>query len=459
MTTMPAVQRLGEAALGGICGPAYDRSGQTSGIVHFGIGAFARAHLAWFTDKALAAGEQGWMITGVSLRSPAVMAQLNPQQGLYSLTERDAGRLETRIIGSIREVLVADRHTAQIIDRIADPACHIISFTVTEKGYCRAGDGSLDQSSAAAGFYPLLGQAIAIRAAADLPGLTLLSCDNLPNNGQVLEGLMRAYLADHHPAALDWFTARCTCPASMVDRIVPAMTAAALDEAQALLGGTRDEGAIFTEGFSQWVIEDRFAGPHPAWDRHGAQLVSDVSSYEAAKLRMLNGAHSLLAYCGLDAGYRYVHEAIADPRLRALALQLMLEEAAPTIAVAADQDLPGYAAALLARFENPALNHALLQIAMDGSQKIPQRWLAGLAQRQRQGLASPAIMAGLISWLRHVRGDMRPVDDPLADQLAAAWTLTNPADVIHAILGEGGLVPSPWRPTPDDLRTMTAQLV
>ncbi len=434
--------------------PGYNRTGQASGIVHFGLGAFARAHLAWYTDKALASGEQGWMITGVSLRSPAVMHQLNPQDGLYSLTERGAELEDTRIVGAIREVLVAHADHRSIIDRLADPRCKIVSFTVTEKGYCRSADGSLDHALAAASFYPILGEALARRAGADLPGLTLLSCDNLAHNGSVLAALVRVYLARHHPQALGWFNASCTCPATMVDRIVPAMTAEALEEAQALLGGVRDEGAIFTEAFSQWVIEDRFAGPRPAWERHGAQIVNDVAPYETAKLRMLNGAHSLLAYCGLEKGHTFVHEAVADPELRALVLHLMLDEAAPTIRAADGQDLVAYAAALMERFENPALQHMLAQIAMDGSQKLPQRWLAVLAERQAMGLGSPAIMHGLASWLRHVRGDARPVDDPLAAPLAATWRQGQAGDAIHAILGADGLVASAWQPSADDLATL-----
>lgn len=427
--------------------PRPDRDGQACGIVHFGLGAFARAHLAWYTDKALQAGEQGWLITGVSLRSPAVGAQLNPQDGLYSLTERGGGEDQPCVLGAIREVLLADADRQRIVDLIADPACNIVSFTVTEKGYCRAADGSLDHDLAARGFYPLLGDALARRAKAGLAGLTLLSCDNLAHNGRVLEGLLREWLAARQPQALDWFTVTCTSPATMVDRIVPAMTPANLDEAQALLGGLRDEGAIFTESFSQWVIEDRFAGPRPRWEDHGAQIVADVAPYETAKLRMLNGAHSLLAYCGLEKGHTYVHQAIADPELRELVRQLMLEEAAPTIAVAAGQDLAAYAAALIARFENPALQHRLAQIAMDGSQKLPQRWLAVLAERQATGQPSPAIMRGLVAWLRHVRGDNGPVDDPLAEQLAVAWHQPNTQAVIRAILGADGLVGSPWQPS------------
>lgn len=449
--------RLSKASLAAlpasVPAPLFDRAGQPSGIVHFGLGAFARAHLAWYTDKALEAGERGWLITGVSLRSPAVGEQLNPQDGLYSLTERGPEGATTRVVRAIREVLMAGADRQRIVDRLADPACRIVSFTVTEKGYCRKPEGSLDHDLAARGFYPLLGEALARRHASGLPGLTLLSCDNLAHNGRVLEGLLGEWLATHQPQALDWFARECTCPETMVDRIVPAMAAANLDEVQALLGGLRDEGAIFTESFSQWVIEDRFAGSRPRWEDHGAQIVADVAPFETAKLRMLNGAHSLLAYCGLAMGHTFVHQAIADPDLRALVQRLMLEEAAPTIRVAPGQDLAAYAAALVARFENPALQHRLAQIAMDGSQKLPQRWLAVL-----QGLPSPAIMRGLAAWLRHVRGDNGPVDDPLAADLASAWRQPDTAAVIRAILGPGGLVGSPWQPSAQEIADLQEAL-
>nr|WP_237438121.1 mannitol dehydrogenase family protein [Alteraurantiacibacter buctensis] len=442
----------------GLDAPHYDRASQAQGIVHFGLGAFARAHLAWYTDKALNAGENGWLITGVSMRSPAVGEQLNPQDGLYSLTERSADGECTRVMGAIREVLLADADRQRIVDLIASPDCHIASFTVTEKGYCRRPDGSLDQSLAAQGFYPLLGEALARRHASGLLGLTLLSCDNLAHNGRVLEKLLGEWLAAHQPQATGWFAHECTCPETMVDRIVPAMTAANLDEAQALLGDVRDEGAIFTESFSQWVIEDRFAGPRPRWEEHGAQIVADVAPYETAKLRMLNGAHSLLAYCGLAKGHTYVHQAIADPDLRTLVQRLMLDEAAPTIRTAPGQDLPAYAEALIARFENPALQHRLAQIAMDGSQKLPQRWLAVLAERQAQGLSSTAIMRGLAAWLRHVRGDNGPVDDPLAADLEAASQQPDTAAMIRAIVGPGGLVGSPWHPSDDEIAQLQTAL-
>jgi len=271
------------------------------------------------------------------------------------------------------------------------------------------------------------------------PGLTLLSCDNLSGNGDVLRRLMAEYLAAESPDTLGWFEAECTCPNSMIDRIVPATTVQDLDALEARLG-LRDEAAVFTERFSKWVIEDRFAAERPAWENVGAQLVEDVAPYETAKLRMLNGAHSALAYCGLERGHTFVHQAVADPELRALIERLMRLEAAGSFAPAEGQDLDVYADALIERFANPALQHRLIQIAMDGSEKIPQRWLATLAAQRRRGLECPAILTALAAWLRHVRGDARPVDDPRAADLAALWRREGREGIVPAVLGPGGLL-------------------
>jgi fructuronate reductase len=423
----------------------YDREAQRVGIVHFGLGAFHRAHQAWYTDLAMSGGESDWAIAGVSLRSPAVAEQLNPQDGLYTLTERGGGEAQTRLVGSVREGLVGAPDRARIVERVAALECRIVSFTVTEKGYARAADGALDFTLAEASFYPLLTEAFALRCDRGLPGVTLLSCDNLSDNGRQLERLVRDWLAFREPGLVEWFENECACPNSMVDRIVPATTEADLAEVESRIG-LRDEGAVFAEPFSQWVIEDRFAGPRPGWEKVGAELVADVAPYETAKLRMLNGAHSALAYLGLEHGHEFVDQAVGDPALRSLVEQLMRREAATSFAPAAEQDLERYADALIARFANPALKHRLAQIAMDGSQKIPQRWLAGLAVHQARGELCEAILTALAAWLRHVRGGPL-VNDPLASELAAAWRENGASGIVPAVFGSSGLIASPWRPS------------
>ncbi|WJS97628.1 mannitol dehydrogenase family protein [Novosphingobium humi] len=434
--------------------PAYDRAAKSIGIVHFGLGAFTRAHQAWYTDRAMEAVGGDWLIAGISLRSPTVGEQLNPQDGLYALAEKSGEGTKLRVIGSVAEVIVAPENPARINALLCAPTTHIVTFTVTEKGYCRKADGGLDLALAAQGFYPLLADAFAARKAAGIGGLTLLSCDNLADNGHQLKRLMGEYLAAYHPDLVDWVGAHCTFPCSMVDRIVPATTDADRAEVEALLG-LRDEGVVMTEPFSQWVIEDNFAGPRPAWDAVGAQIVGDVAPYETAKLRMLNGAHSALAYCGLAGGYTYVHQAVGDPVLRAMALRLMREEAAPTIPAPEGMDLAAYAAALIERFDNPALNHRLIQIAMDGSQKIPQRWLATLAAHQAQGRSCPAILSAIAAWIKHLRGQNGPLDDPRAAELVKAAKNTDP---VHALFGAEGGMASPWLPTDQDAAAIRSAL-
>ena len=429
-----------------IAAPAYDRAAQASGIVHFGIGAFHRAHQAVYTDDAMAAGDRDWGIVGVSLRSGDVAAQLNPQDGLYSVSTRSAAGASLRLIGAVRQVLVGSVAPQAVVDAVAAPTTHILSFTVTEKGYLRAADGTLDLAAAsgASSLYRFVGAGLAARKAAGLPGVTLLSCDNLANNGAVLGGLMRQYLVAAHPDLLDWFDANCRSPATMIDRIVPATTGADRDTAEAALGA-RDEGTVVTEDFRQWVIEDDFAGPRPRWEQVGAELVADVASYETAKLRMLNGAHSALAYIGLGRGHDYVHQAIADPAIRPVVEAIMRREAAPTIDAAPGQNLDAYAASLLDRFANPALAHRLIQIAMDGSQKIPQRWLETLAWHQQRGDPCPSLGLAIDAWIDFLASGRWPIDDPMADALREAAVQP---DARQRLFGAGGLLASGWRPEP-----------
>lgn len=425
--------------------PHYDCDAQAAGIVHFGIGAFHRAHQAVYTDDALNAGDRDWGMIGVSLRSAEVATQMNPQNGRYTVNAKSSGTTEVRLVGAVQRVLVARETPQAVVEAIAAPNTKIISFTITEKGYCRAGDGTLDQSLADANsVYAYLAAGLAARREAGLDGLTLLSCDNLADNGAQLKSLLGSHLRQHQPALAQWVNDTCTFPSTMVDRIVPATTPQDRARVTAALAGLIDEATVVTEPFSQWVIEDNFAGPRPRWEVGGAQFTSDVRAFETAKLRMLNGAHSALAYLGLARGHHYVHEAIADLALRPTIEQLMRNEALTSLAPAPGQNLDAYADALLARFANSALNHKLIQIAMDGSQKIPQRWLATLTHHQRSGRQCPALLTALAAWIAHVRGVSDPVSDPLADELAALWQSAGREGIVEALFGPGGLFAQYW---------------
>ncbi|WP_244624539.1 hypothetical protein [Sphingomonas sp. So64.6b] len=200
-----------------------------------------------------------------------------------------------------------------------------------------------------------------------------------------------------------------------------------------------------TETFSQWVIEDSFAGERPRWEVGGAQIVADVRPFETAKLRILNGAHSALAYLGLAKGHQFVHQAVADPAIRPLIEQLMRGEAAASLAITAGQDVDRYVDALLARFANAALPHRLIQIAADGSQKIGPRWLEAIVANRAQGREAPATLTALAAWIAFVKGDRGEVNDPLAEALADAWRGASPERIVMTLFGPRGMFGTQWQ--------------
>lgn len=385
-------------------------------IVHLGLGNFHRAHQAVYTQDA-----RGWQITGVSLRSPATRDALAGQDGAYTLAIKDADGTDYRRMDVIDQILVAPENPNAVVAALA--AADIVTITVTEKGYHLA-DGTLDLGTPAlqqdlAGppgtIYGLLAHAFRRRRAP----LPVISCDNLAANGPTLRAAMTAFLAAFDPGLARNLDHIATFPATMVDRITPATTDAL--RAEVAEAGLPCAAPVETEAFTEWVIED-FAGTRPDWSAAGATFVSDVAPHELRKLRMLNGAHSFLAYAGTLAGFTFVHQAIADPALRAGARRIM-DEASATLPDRTATDAPAYAEALIRRFENPSLNHRLRQIAMDGSQKLPQRMVATWGDRDAMGLASPGIEAGLKAWVDFVAQETRAgraLDDPLANDLARA---------------------------------------
>lgn len=437
--------RLSRATMGAL--PAdvargdYDRAAQRQGIVHLGIGAFHRAHQAVYTDLAMDAGDRNWAITGVSLRSAQVRDQLAPQEGLYTVAVRQPDADTIRLIGAVTDVIVAPADPARASAAMADPDTRIVTITVTEKGYARGPEGEFDAAALAPDaqtLYRYLGQAVIDRHDAGLGPLTLISCDNLSHNGALLQAGLSAYLDRVSPRHRRLFDDNWACPATMVDRIVPATTPADLDSAAARIG-LRDEAAVVTEPYRQWVIEDRFAGPRPRWDIAGAQFVDDVRPFETAKLRMLNGGHSALAYLGLASGHQFVHEAVADLAIRPLVERLMRDEAAASIPNF-DQDLDAYADQMLARFGNPALPHRLSQIAMDGSQKIGPRWLEAIAENNRNGRESPMTLNALAGWLTYTAKFGSSLADPLAKELAESWKYAGVSGITDTLFSSGGLV-------------------
>ncbi len=415
--------------------PSYDRSRLQPGIVHLGLGAFHRAHQALYTEAAIAAGDLRWGIIGVSLRSTDTRDALAPQDHLYTVAIRDAQGERLQVAGALLASLVAPESPAAVLDAMADARCHIVSLTVTEKGYCydpasRAllldhPDIEHDLRSAeprsAIGF---IVHALARRHREGTAPFTVVSCDNLPANGDTTRGMVLAFATALDPALAQWIAAGVAFPNSMVDRIVPKTSAEDLAHVTARLG-MEDAWPVMTEGFSQWVLEDRFCGPRPRWEDTGVTVVEQAAPYEHAKLRMLNGSHSTLAYLGALIGYETVDRAMEDLQLEHFVTTMLAEEVEPTLE---RPGLSAYRAELMQRFRNPALKHRLQQIAMDGSQKIPQRLLGTLRQRRAAGLSHTRLCFALAGWFRYLAGQDEAgrdysLSDPLAQPLQAAATV------------------------------------
>jgi fructuronate reductase len=418
--------------------PRYDRSSLADGIVHLGLGAFHRAHQALYTEALIERGDLRWGIVGVSLRDPRVACVLTAQDHLYSVTERHGETVSTRVVGALRRALVAPRVLPEVIAAIADPATTIVTSTVTEKGYSQSpATSDLDLNDPGirhdiahpdAPSTTLGVLAAGIRQRAPSAPLTVVCCDNMSGNGDTLRKLLMQY-ASQFDAALARRIADIGMPNSMVDRIVPAATTESLAWASARLG-LRDEAAIVCEPFTQWVIEDRFTGPRPAWEEAGAVLTNDVRPFQAMKLRLLNGTHSAIAYAGQLCGLHSVSDAMAHRLVGGFARRLMLEDLRATVVAPPGYDVLAYCAELLERFENPALAHRTQQIAMDGTQKVPVRWLPALRESLANGVERPQLERALTAWLHYLAtgrsdsGTVLVVSDPgapaLAERLRAA---------------------------------------
>jgi fructuronate reductase len=434
---LPVNRRLSSATLDSLPAdiekPAYDRRAIQTGVVHLGIGAFFRGHVAAYLDEALAQGDLRWGAVGVSLRSAQVRDDLTPQDGLYSLTVRDGSETQFRIVGSVREVLVAPEHPRAVVNLLARPEVHLVTLTVTEKGYklepssgeLLRGDADiaadLRDLSAPRSALGFLVAGLAARRAAAYPPFTVLSCDNLSHNGERLRCGVLALARAHDESLAEWISREGAFPCSMVDRIVPAPTP---DDrlATARRLGLEDHASIATEPFRQWVVEENFAGPVPDFARLGVTLTGDVDPWEQAKLRLLNGAHSAIAYIGGLGGLQFVHEFVTLPEGAAF-IEALWNESAATLSLPRAEDLAAYRCRLDARFRNSALRHRLRQIAMDGSQKLPQRIVAPLRVRRaaRQPVAMLTLaVAAWMHWQRGIndRGESFIVEDPLAPQMA-----------------------------------------
>lgn len=414
---------------GSVQRPAYDPTSLQAGIVHLGVGAFHRGHQAVFTDDALAKDNR-WGTIGASLRASDTRDALQPQDWLYTVAARDAAGERLRIVGCLRDLLVAPESPKALVEAMCHPLVKIVSLTVTEKGYCHDPataqlnedhpDVRHDLANPAAprsapGF---LAAALHERRQRGLQPFTVLCCDNLPANGRTLRNVVSRLAELRNPGSGNFVRNEVAFPSTMLDRIVSATTD--VDRAHiASVLGVEDAWPVITESFNSWVVEDNFPQGRPDW---AATLVTNVGPFEEMKLRLLNGAHSSLAYLGYLAGYETVADAMSNPALAVFVARLMHEEVTPTLKVPPSTDVAAYKASLLERFHNPALRHRTWQIAMDGSQKLPQRLLGTVRDRLAKGDDIACLSLGIAAWMRYVtgldeNGAAIDVRDPLRDDL------------------------------------------
>lgn len=429
--------------------PGYDRSKVVASIVHLGVGAFHRAHQAMFTDAVLATGDLAWGIVGAGLVSTNMKEALIPQDCLYTLAERGADSEKLSVIGAIVDMLSGVEEAGKLLVKMSDISTRIVSLTVTEKGYYldpASGTLQLQAPAIVADLaFPdlprtilgLIVRSLKNRQVAGIPPFTVLSCDNLPNNGKLAKAAVLAFAREVDASLAQWIEANVCFPCTMVDRITPATT----DDDRAHINeliGLEDAWPVVTEQFVQWVIEDQFTMGRPDWTVAGAVFSDEIERWENMKLRCLNGSHSTLAYLGQLTGRETVAEAMQLPLITNI-LDPLWVEIREVLHAPKGVNPADYVESLKQRFRNPALKHRTAQIACDGSQKLPQRLLAPLRDRIAKGLASPMIATAIVAWMHYaVKIAHTPegvLNDPLAGEiLARARLSTEAAEIVGNLL-------------------------
>ncbi|WP_017446623.1 mannitol dehydrogenase family protein [Gayadomonas joobiniege] len=427
-------QKLADLKIGqtNFSAPKYDPEQLTIGIVHLGLGNFHRAHQAMYTEQLLNKGEDlNWGICGVSMRNQDLQQKMQQQDNLFTVAITDK-QDKYQVVAAIKEVLVAAQQLPQVLRRLAARETKIVSLTVTEKGYCLNSAGELDlnlpqiQADIADPHTPatavgILVAGLQLRFQAGIPAFNVIACDNLPANGDKLARAVIQLAEKSYPELAVWIKNNVQFPNTMVDCITPATEQAILGQVSEATG-YKDLAAVPREGFSQWVIENTLTGERPQWENAGVIFTDDVESYEHAKLRILNGLHSTLAYLGTLLGYTSVFEAVSDKKLKHFLIKLLEEEIIPTINPPKGLNLAAYSRDIIARFENPKIRHLLSQIACDGSIKIPVRILAPAldnlkAERENNGLYW--VIAAWMQFLHKAYLAGETINDPRADEIIA----------------------------------------
>ncbi|GAA0828033.1 mannitol dehydrogenase family protein [Marinomonas arenicola] len=417
----------------------YSRATLQTKIVHLGFGAFHRAHQAVFTDLANQEADPSWGIFGINLfRKGPLTEQFCAQDNQAVLLEKAGQETTKRLVRSFTGAMnVEDQGIQAALAKLCEPAVAIVSLTVTEKGYCLTPEGRINRDNeliaadlknpqAPRSAIGLIGEALRLRKTLKLPAFTVMSCDNIPENGGKTKAAVLEYAMLLDPELASWIEQEVTFPSTMVDRIVPAMSDASFDEIERETG-VRDPFGLISESFKQWVVEDQFCSGRPNWHLAGVMMVNDVLPYEEMKLRMLNGSHSFLAYVGGLCGHDYIYQCMQDSLLKDITLALMINEQAPSLSSQLDVDLKQYAELLIARFSNQSIKHQTAQIAMDGSQKLPPRVIDSIltlvSKPCYESAQAPRILLLLLAgWMHFIQGKHRPdfqFIDPEAQTLNA----------------------------------------
>lgn len=416
--------------------PAYDRSTLKTGIVHMSVGGFHRAHQAVYLDDLFARGSvDDWGVCGVGLLDAdnRMRDALVPQDCLYTVVERSEQADRARVIGSMTEYLYAPENPQRVLDRLAAPEIRMITLTITEGGYfVDQVTGGFDERhpnirhDLAHPTTPITGigyltEGLSLRRQRGVAACTVLSCDNLPGNGDVARKMVLAFAALRDPELADWISRHIVFPNSMVDRITPLTT----DADRALVAecyGYEDRWPVVCEPFRQWIVEDTFCAGRPPWEQVGVQMTSDVQPYEKMKIRLLNSSHSAMAYLGYLAGFRHIHEVAADPEFQRFIIDLMEKEVVHLLDPVPGVDLAEYQQILIKRFANPIIKDQVARVASEGSQKIPKFMLPSIRQQLAQGGSVRLHSLALAGWFRYLTGSDEQgapitINDPIATEL------------------------------------------
>jgi len=421
----------------GIVQPTYDRSAIVPAIVHFGVGGFHRSHMALYVDDLLENRLCNWGIVGVGVKAPydkMMRDALAEKDYRYTLVERDDHTCTMRVIGAITNMIYAPESPDAVFQQLMDPRTRIVSLTVTEGGYFTNPKGEfnashpeiqhdLQNSNSPVTVFGYIVEALNRRKSQGLPPFTVLSCDNLQANGDVVRNATLSFAELHSAELRAWIEEHGRFPNTMVDRITPQTKEA--DKLYVKENGLGDSWPVVAEPFRQWVIEDKFCnGDRPPFELVGVQFTEDILPYELMKLRLLNASHSSLAYLGYLRGYTLVHEVVKDPLFEKFIKHLMANEVEALLPEVHGVDLKEYQKSLLQRFANSTLQDQVPRLCLDGSAKMPKFIAPSIleySKRNNKALPS-ALTLAVAGWIRYLdgvdeQGKEIKILDPMTEEL------------------------------------------